>query len=141
MKFPQAQEQSNGKSKILAFEQGMQQVLKQVMMETNYEYEAVTLAKAVKIVCKEIIGYKSFHFDGKFPVGCLQESVPSSLKTLVSILLNGADLKDQDTCITDSQASLTISQMILFNFHLCASSTAKSWHSLDRNHPCHCMLA
>jgi len=72
VKFPQAQEQSNGKNKILVFEQGMQQVLKQVMMETNYENEAVTLAKATKIVCKKIIGYKSFHFDGKFPVGCQQ---------------------------------------------------------------------
>jgi len=69
----------------------MQQVLKQVMMETNYENEAVTLAKAVKIVCKEIIGYKSYHFDGKFPIGCQQESVPSSIKTLVPMLLNGAD--------------------------------------------------
>ena len=85
MQFPQAQEQSNGKNKILVFEQGMQQMMKQVMMESNYDYEAVILAKAIKIVRKEIIGHKSFHFDGKFPIGCQQASVPSTLKTLVCL--------------------------------------------------------
>ena len=103
-------------------------------MEFNYNNAALILAKVVKIVCKEIIGYKSFHFDGKILIGCQQASVPSSLKTLVSLLLNGTtDLKDQDT--TDSQVSFTISQMILFNFHSCASSTVKSRHSLDREPP------
>ena len=133
MQFPQAQEQSDGKHKILVFKQGMQQMLKQVMTESNYDNEAVILSKAAKIVRKEIIGYKSFHFDGKFPNGCQQAAVPSSLKALVSLLLNGTDLKDQDT--TDSQASLTVSQMILFNFHSRATSTAKSRHSLDREPP------
>ena len=93
MPFPQAQEQSDGKNKILVFEQGMQQMLKRVMMESNYDNEAVILAKEVKIVHKEIISYKNFHFDSKFPVGCQQASVPSTLKTLVSLLLNGTDLK------------------------------------------------
>ena len=51
----------------------------------------------------------------------------------MSLLLNGTDLKDQNT--TDSQAILTISQMILFNFNLYTSSTAKSRHSLDREPP------
>ena len=82
IQFPQAQEQSVGRNKILVFEQGMQQMLKQVMIESNYDNEAVILAKAAKIVRKEIIGHKSFHFDGKFPIGCQQTSVPSSLKCL-----------------------------------------------------------
>ena len=101
-------------------------MLKQVMMEFNYDNATLILAKAVKIVRIKIIGYKSSTFDGNFLIGCHQASVPSSLKTFVSLLLNGTDLKDQDT--TDSQASFTISQMILFNFHSCTSSTAKSRH-------------
>ena len=71
----------------------MQQMLKQVMIESNYDNEAVILAKAAKIVRKEIIGHKTFHFDGKFPIGCLQTSVPSSLKMLISSLVNGTSLK------------------------------------------------
>jgi len=100
IQFPQAQEQSVGKNKVMVFEQGMQQMLKQVMMESNYENEAIILAKAAKIVWKEIIGHKSFHFDGKFPIFCQQTSVPSSLKMLISLLLNGTSLKDQN--LTDS---------------------------------------
>ena len=40
--------------------------------------------------------------------------MPSTLNTIVSMLLNGADLNYQDS--VDSQAILTISQTILFNF-------------------------
>jgi len=82
-----------GKKKILVFEQGMQQMLKQAMT-CDYEGDALLLAKAAKIVRRDIVSYRGFHFDGKFGSGCQQQSVPSTLKTLVSMLLNGADLKD-----------------------------------------------
>ena len=39
--FPQAQEQSDGKNKILVFQQGMQQMLKQAM-ECDYEGDGTT---------------------------------------------------------------------------------------------------
>lgn len=130
--FPQAQEQSDGKHKILVFNQGMQQIMKQVMA-CDYEGDALLLAKAAKIVRKDIVHYNGFKFDGRFDSGCQQDSVPSTLKTLVSMLLNGADLKDQDSI--DSQANLTISQTILFNFKKRASSSVKSRHSLDREPP------
>ena len=64
--FPQAQEQSDGKNKILVFEQGMQQMLKQAMA-IDYEGDALLLAKVAKLVRKEIVNYEGFHFDGKFP--------------------------------------------------------------------------
>ena len=73
------------------------------------------------------------HNGFKFESGCQKESVPSTLKTFVSMLLNGANLKHQDSI--DSQASLTISQSILFNFKKCASSSSKSRHSLYREPP------
>ena len=129
--FPQAQEQSDGKNKVLVFQQGMQQMLKQAMT-CNYEGDALLLAKVAKIVRKDIASFKGFSFDGKFSSGCQQQSVPSTLKTLVSMLLNGANLRDQDCA--DSQANLTISQTILFNFKKHASF-AKSRHSFDREPP------
>ena len=129
--FPQAQHQSDGKSKILVFEQGMQQMLKQAMA-CDYEGDAILLAKAAKIVCKDVMGYNGFHFDGNFGHGYQQQSVQSSLITLVSMLLNGTDLKDQD--VTDSQANFTIAKLILFNFKK-STSSAKSRHSLGREPP------
>ncbi len=80
--FPQAQEQSDGRNKVLVFEHGMQQMLKQAIA-CDYEGDALVLAKAAKIVRREIVSYKGFHFDGKFSSGCQQESVPSTLKTRV----------------------------------------------------------
>ena len=43
--FPQAQEQSDGKNKILVFEQGMQEMLKQARVD-DYENKALLLAKS-----------------------------------------------------------------------------------------------
>ena len=59
-------------------------------------------------------------------VAMQQMSVPSILKTLVSMLLYGAILKDQ---------VLTISQTILFNFNKQTSSSTRSRHSSEREPP------
>ena len=87
----------------------------------SYEGEALLLAKVAKVLCTKIANFKGF--DGSFPSGCQQESVPSTLKTFVSMLLNGVDLKDQNS---DH----------FFNFNnKFTSSTAKSRHSLNREPP------
>jgi len=106
IQFQQAQEQSVGYG-VWARDTA------DVEAGNDYENEAVILAKAAKIVRKKIIGHKIFHFDSKFPIGCQQTSVPSSLKLLISLLLNGTSLKDQN--VTDSQASLT-NDFIQFSF-------------------------
>ena len=49
------------------------------------------------------------------------------------MLSNGADLGDQDTA--DSQANLTVSQTILFNFKKHLSSSATFRHSMSREPP------
>ena len=46
---------------------------------------------------------------------CQQESAPSVLKIFMSMLLNGIGFKDND--FIDSQAVLTVSQTILFNYN------------------------
>ena len=58
--FPEAQEQSDGKYKILVFEQGIHQMIKQAMA-SDYEGDALILAKAAKIVRQEILNFKGFH--------------------------------------------------------------------------------
>ena len=51
------------------------------------------------------------HFDGNFPYDCQKDSVPYSLKLLISMILYGPSVD----CI-DTQSCLTISQLLLFNF-------------------------
>ena len=131
--FPQAQEQSDGKHKVLIFEQGMHEMLKQAA-KNDYEGETLLLAKVAKILRKELANFKGFQFDGCFTSRCQQESVPSVLKTFVSMLLNGIDLKDNDC--TDSQRVLTVSQTILFNYNTKPTSSAiKFRHSTNREPP------
>ena len=131
--FPEAQAQSDGNNTILVFQQGMLQMLKQAF-NSNYESDAIILSKAAKIICEDIFNMHGFHFNGSFPPGCQQQSVPTNLKYLVSMLLNGPNLRDQDS--TDSQTCVTISQTIVFNCKIRGSTVAnKSRHSLDYKPP------
>ena len=120
-------------STVLIFEQGMNEMLKQAA-KNDYEGETLLLAKVSKILRKELANFKGFQFDGCFTSRCQQESVPSVLKTFVSMLLNGIDLKDNDC--TDSQRVLTVSQTILFNYNTKPTSSAiKFRHSTNREPP------
>ena len=73
--FHEAQAQNDGKNILLIFQQGMQQILKHAL-NTDYEGDAMILAKAASIIRKNIFDSLGFHFSGSFPPGCQQESVP-----------------------------------------------------------------
>jgi hypothetical protein len=60
-----------------------------------------------------MFSHEGFTFSGDFPAECQEKSVPASLKTLVSLILNGVSLKEQ--AHTESQPCLTVCQTILFN--------------------------
>ena len=105
--FHEAQTQSDGKNVILVFEKRMQQVLKQACNSYNFEDDALVLSKAAKIVRDDILNSNGFQFNGSFLPNCQENSVPTNLKYLVSMLLNGSSIKDQDS--VESQSSLTIS--------------------------------
>ncbi|XP_066957952.1 putative leucine-rich repeat-containing protein DDB_G0290503 [Macrobrachium rosenbergii] len=105
--FHYAQEQSGGKQVILVFEQRMQQMLRQEFTP-EYERDALILAKAARIVQNEIFSSSGVNFNGALPSDC-QKVVPTQLKSLITMLMQGTDLKDQETI--DSQVCLTVSQV------------------------------
>ena len=129
--FPGAQEQRQSKYTIIAFKEGMQDVLKQVV-EENVEEDVATLAKAAAIVREDIFAAGSFVFDGSFPRDCQEKSVPNSLKTLVSMLLYGTNLKDQEAL--NSQACLSISEMLFQN---CKKNTKSKCATSGKSRLCH----
>ena len=55
-------------------------------------------------------------FTGSLTPNCQENSLPSSLKSLVSYIFNDPNLEDQDK--HESQACLTVSQIILFNMKI-----------------------
>ena len=131
--FPDAQAQNDGKNILLIFKQEMQKMLKQAFQQ-RVENDALILSKAAKIIRDDIFNFQGlFKFSGSLPSGCQQNSLPTNLKYLVSMLLNGPNIKDQDS--VESQSSLTIAQMILFNCKKRPSVTDKSRHNLNFEPP------
>ena len=102
--------------------------------EKNFSEGAVILAKAAAIIRNDVFNHQCFQFSGNFPPGCQESSLPSSLKSLVSLIFNGPNLKDQDE--HESQACLTVSQLILYHIKKRPSSSAvKVRHTLNREPP------
>ncbi len=110
--FSEAQEQYDGRN-VIVFKNGMENMLREALKKRDFSEDAVILAKAASIIRNDIFNHQCFNFAGCFPPGCQEDSLPSSLKSLVSLISNGTSLKDQDR--HESQASLTIGQLILLN--------------------------
>ena len=108
------QEQSNGKNTLLVFKEGMTFLLRDEVEKQDYESDTLILAKAAQIVRRDISNEESrFHFNGVFLLNCQANSVPLSLKVLVSMQTGGTNIAHENAA--DSQALLTISQLIAFN--------------------------
>ena len=78
-RFSGAQEQCDGKSIVLVFNEGMRNLLKEALKNRDFTEYAVILAKAAAIVRKDIFSHQGFKFTGSFPAECQEESLPSSL--------------------------------------------------------------
>jgi len=132
--FPDAQEQYDGRNIIIIFNEAMQNMLKEALRKRDFSEDAVILAKVAAIIQNDVFNHRWFQFTGSFPLDCQENSVPSSLKSLVFLIFNGPNLKDQDKC--ESQACLTVSQTILYNMKKRPSDSAvKTRHSVGREPP------
>ena len=109
----------------------MRNILKDALKKQDFAEDAAVLAKAAAIIRKDIFSHQSFKFTGHFPPKCQEDSLPSSLKSLISMILNGSNLKDQDK--RESQACLTIGQGIFYNTK--KSTAGKTRHSKERETP------
>ena len=126
----ECQEQSDGKNSLLVFNECLTKVLKESMKSRNFESEAFLMTKLVKITRQEIFDCDSFHFSSTFPPKCQENSV---LKNFLSMLLSGPHVRNQDD--DESQACLTISQLVCFNIKSKRSSAESSRHFKDRETP------
>jgi len=99
------QEQFDGQNVLLVFNKGMESILREEMSKRDYESDALNLAKAARIVRREMFNDDRFQLNGAFPSNCQNVSVPSCLKVLISMILNGLNIAHQFTA--ESQATLT----------------------------------
>ena len=108
---------------MLIFDEGMKQMLKDAF--TNYEGDAVILAKSVKIICKDIIEHEWFYFEASFPPNCLESSIQTTLKM--------PDMKNPDS--QESQQTLTISKAIMCNCKKQTQAGTKYRHIVSSEPP------
>ena len=93
---------------LLAFDQDIGNALKQDC-DQDFDSEALILANAAKIVLELM-------FNGTFSKDCQNESTPSSLTALVSMVLSGPNIKPQTlTEHPQSHACTAISQLLICN--------------------------
>ena len=112
----------------------MKNILQEAMKVRDFSEDAAILTRAAKIIRKDIFEHDSNGFSGNFSSKCQEKSLPSSLKSLITMILNSPNLKEQDDAIT--QPCLTIGQIFIYN-------TKKSFdklrnarrHSLEREKP------
>ena len=113
----------------------MHSLLKDALKKRDISDDANNLAKVASIVRNDILEHKGFSFAGCFPLECQEQSIPTSLKSLLSMIINGLNFKDQNHC--ESQACLTVCQTIIFNTkkRSSESSSSKTRHVAPREPP------
>ena len=127
------QEQMVGRDVILVFPECIQQILKENIQNQDSQEETLMFAKVAKICRTELFSQSPSNFPGKFTAQCQQNSVPSSIKLLMSMLLYGPNHKSEDQC---TQANLTVSQLIVHNAKKKgAPSERNQRHSHEREPP------
>jgi hypothetical protein len=128
------QEQTDGRNTVLVFQEGISCLLKDALKQRDFSADAEILAKAARIVRKDMFLHKGFNFSGCFPME-RQLHLPSSLRSLVSMILNGLDIKDHDK--PEKQAFLTVCETIFFNAkkRSCKTKTGQTRHSASREPP------
>ena len=109
--FPDLKDFKKGRDSFLAFSGAVGGAVRDAYLH-DYDGEAMHLARAAKIVRRDILQLTNL-FSGSFDKSCQYDSVPESLQALVSMILQGPNVKDRNTA--KNQAALSLCQLIRFN--------------------------
>ena len=127
------QAHSQGRDVLLTFDVGTA-----IKTACDHDSDAILLARAAQLVRKEMFD-KIFHFDGSFKPECQQNSVPTSLLSLVNMILKGPNIEQQSKIDTvGTSAALSISQLLMFNrvkHERGATPTNSTYHRHERETP------
>ena len=111
--LPDLKPHTQGRDTLLTFQEDIGDALKKAC---DHDRDAMHLMRAAEVVRREMFSNK-FKFDGSFHPNCQKESVPTSLLALMSMILDGANIKHQTQLLETgtTTAALTISQLLVFN--------------------------
>ena len=121
-----------GRDVMLTFDADVGTALKEATL-TDYDDEAICLAKAAQIVRRDM-QQKFSTFSGTFESNCQEEAVPKSLLTLVDMIMEGTNIQNKhpEKC----QAALSVAQLLQFNSSTRRRNSATGMrHSIDKETP------
>ena len=107
--FPDIEAHKQGRDVVLIYNKDIGSALRKAC-EHDADDDAIHLAKAAKIVRRDMFKLKN-KFNGSFAPHCQERSVPTSLLSLVAMVLCGPSI--------EIQSSTTLSQPILTIFTSC----------------------
>ncbi len=134
--FPDMEAHKQGREVVLISNKDIGSALRKAC-EHDADNDAFHLARAAKIVRRDMFKFKN-QFNGSFEMKCQEKSIPTSLLSLVAMVLCGPNIEVQSSSTTLSQPVLTISQLLRHNSLVRSqknrvSSTVK--HSRERETP------
>ena len=133
MRYPdECQEQSNGESPFLVFNEGLQNLSKG-FKSSNFGKDALSMVHVAKVVQKEMFKTEFPRFSGSYSWLPGQCSAETSIKVLLSMLLCGSNMKDQN--VAYSLAFPTVCQLTRLNSKEKAKGADKPRHQKDKAFP------
>ena len=111
--MPGLQAYKQGRDVLLSFNDDVGFALRDACLDDGDD-EAICLAKAARIIRRDMLEKSNVQFDGTFPQGCQEDAVPKSLVALVSMSLDGPNIKRRDDDEA-RQATLSIAQVLQYN--------------------------
>lgn len=111
--LPGLKEFKQGRDVLLSFEKNISYLLREAY-ESDKDEQNIYIKNIIQGIRRDIFSMTNT-FNGSYKKDCQLQSVPFSLITLISMLLNGANITDQVSVQNVSQSILTIAQLVVFN--------------------------
>ena len=109
---PGLQAHKQGRDVMLSYQDDIGHALRAACADDEDD-EAICLAKAATIIRRDMLK-KSFQFDGSFPSGCQEDSVPRNLVSLISMIIDGPNITKKETQKA-RQSALSVAQILKNN--------------------------
>ena len=135
--IPDMQAHKHGRDVLLAFNEDIRTVLKNAYGH-DFDDEGMILSQAARIVQRSMSEAK-YSFNSTFVKDCHSQSVPGLLLSLVKMILSESSINKDSDHINETQAALTVAQLLQYNSSFCHSSSvlksSSTYHSTDREPP------
>ena len=101
-----------GRDAMLNFDDDIGHALDDACLD-DVDDEAICLAKAAYIIRRDMLEIHT-SFDGSFQIGCQEDAVSNSLVALISMIMDGPNIKKKDAD-EERQATLSLVQLLEYN--------------------------